>query len=142
MLPIKDNVPTRTFPVVTVALIAVNVLVWIWEVAGTSVDADVFHYGYYPCSLDGPCVEPAVLVHHVPWYEGVFTSMFMHGSWIHIGGNMLFLWIFGNNVEDAFGHVRFLFWYLALVFSRLASTHAERELRELREHGLDLGVLQ
>jgi membrane associated rhomboid family serine protease len=113
VLPIKDNVPTRTFPVVTVTLIAVNVLVWIWEVAGTSVDADVFHYGYYPCSLDGPCVEPAVLVHHVPWYEGVFTSMFMHGSWIHIGGNMLFLWIFGNNVEDAFGHVRFLFWYLA-----------------------------
>jgi membrane associated rhomboid family serine protease len=113
VLPIKDNVPTRTFPVVTVALIAVNVLVWIWEVAGTSVDADVFHYGYYPCSLDGPCVQPAILVHHVPWYEGVFTSMFMHASWIHIGGNMLFLWIFGNNVEDAFGHVRFLFWYLA-----------------------------
>jgi membrane associated rhomboid family serine protease len=113
VLPIKDNVPTRTFPVVTVALIAVNVLVWIWEVAGTSVDADIFHYGYYPCSLDGPCVQPAVLVHHVPWYEGVFTSMFMHASWIHIGGNMLFLWIFGNNVEDAFGHVRFLFWYLA-----------------------------
>ena len=113
MLPIKDNVPTRTFPVVTVALIAVNVLVWIWEVAGTSVDADIFHYGYYPCSLDGPCVQPAVLVHHVPWCEGVFTSMFMHASWIHIGGNMLFLWIFGNNVEDAFGHVRFLFWYLA-----------------------------
>jgi membrane associated rhomboid family serine protease len=113
VLPIKDNVPTRTFPVVTVALIAVNVLVWIWEVTGTSVDADIFHYGYYPCSLDGPCVQPAVLVHHVPWYEGVFTSMFMHASWIHIGGNMLFLWIFGNNVEDAFGHVRFLFWYLA-----------------------------
>jgi rhomboid family protein len=113
VLPIKDNVPTRTFPVVTVALIAVNALVWIWEVTGTPVDADVFHYGYYPCSLDGPCVAPAVLVQHVPWYEGVFTSMFMHGSWIHIGGNMLFLWIFGNNIEDAFGHVRFLFWYLA-----------------------------
>jgi len=113
VLPIKDNVPTRTFPVVTVALIAANVLVWIWEVTGTSVDADILHYGYYPCSLEGPCVQPAVLVHHVPWYEGVFTSMFMHASWIHIGGNMLFLWIFGNNVEDAFGHVRFLFWYLA-----------------------------
>ena len=113
MLPLRDNVPTRTFPVVTVALIAANVLVWIWEVTGTSVDADILHYGYYPCSLEGPCVQPAVLVHHVPWYEGVFTSMFMHASWIHIGGNMLFLWIFGNNVEDAFGHVRFLFWYLA-----------------------------
>ena len=124
MLPIKDNVPTRTFPVVTVALIAVNVLVWIWEVTGTPVDADVFHYGYYPCSLDGPCVQPAVLVHHVPWYEGVFTSMFMHGSWIHIGGNMLFLWIFGNNVEDAFGHVRFLFWYLAAGLAAAAAQTA------------------
>jgi rhomboid family protein len=113
VLPIKDNVPTRTFPVVTVGLIAVNVLVWIWEFTGTSVDEDVFHYGYYPCSLDGPCVEPAALVHHLPWYEGVFTSMFMHGSWIHIGGNMLFLWIFGNNVEDSLGRVRFLLWYLA-----------------------------
>jgi rhomboid family protein len=112
VLPIKDNVPTRTFPVVTVGLIAVNVAVWIWEFTGTPVDEDVFHYGYYPCSLDSPCVEPATLVHHVPWYEGIFTSMFMHGSWIHIGGNMLFLWIFGNNVEDSFGRVRFLLWYL------------------------------
>ena len=124
MLPIKDNVPTRTFPVVTVALIAANVLVWIWEVTGTSVDADILHYGYYPCSLEGPCVQPAVLVHHVPWYEGVFTSMFMHASWIHIGGNMLFLWIFGNNVEDAFGHVRFLFWYLAAGLAAAAAQTA------------------
>ncbi len=113
MLPIKDNVPTRTFPVVTVVLIAVNVAVWIWEITGTSVDNDVFHYGYYPCSLNGPCVEPATLVHHVVWYEGILTSMFMHGSWLHIGGNMLFLWIFGNNVEDALGHAVFLVWYLA-----------------------------
>jgi len=113
VLPIKDNVPTRTFPVVTVVLIAVNVAVWIWEITGTSVDNDVFHYGYYPCSLNGPCVEPATLVHHVVWYEGIFTSMFMHGSWLHIGGNMLFLWIFGNNVEDALGHAVFLVWYLA-----------------------------
>ena len=67
MLPIKDNVPTRTFPFVTVTLIAVNVAVWIWEITGTSVDADVFRYGYYPCSFDGPCVEPATLVHHVVW---------------------------------------------------------------------------
>ena len=113
MLPLKDNVPTRSFPIVTVGLIAANIVVWIWEFTGTSVNQDVFHYGYYPCSLDGPCVAPAVLVHHVPWYEGVFSSMFMHGSWLHIGGNMLFLWIFGNNVEDAFGRIRFLLWYLA-----------------------------
>jgi membrane associated rhomboid family serine protease len=113
VLPLKDNVPTRSFPIVTVGLIAVNIVVWIWEFTGTSVEHDVLHYGYYPCSLEGPCVAPAALVHHLPWYEGVFSSMFMHGGWLHIGGNMLFLWIFGNNVEDAFGRIRFLLWYLA-----------------------------
>jgi rhomboid family protein len=113
LIPVKDNVPTRSFPIVTVGLIAANIIVWIWEFTGTPVDQDVLHYGYYPCSLDGPCVAPAALVHHLPWYESVFSSMFMHGSWLHIGGNMLFLWIFGNNVEDAFGRIRFLLWYLA-----------------------------
>ena len=111
MLPLKDNVPTRTFPVVTVGLIAANVIVWIWEVR-TGVEHDVLHYGYYPCSLEGPCVQPASLVPHLPWYEGAFSSMFMHGGWLHIAGNMLFLWIFGNNVEDSIGHARFLVWYL------------------------------
>ena len=109
MLPLKDNVPTRTFPLVTVALIVVNSIVWLWEWK-TGVNKEVLHYGFYPCSLEGPCVQPASLVHHVSWYDGVFTAMFMHGSWIHIGGNMLFLWIFGNNVEDAMGKVRFLLW--------------------------------
>jgi membrane associated rhomboid family serine protease len=113
LLPLKDNVPTRTFPIVTVGLIAVNIIVWIWEFTGTPVDEDVFHYGYYPCTLGHNCVGVVTHIHHLPWYEGVFTSMFMHGSWLHIGGNMLFLWIFGNNVEDAFGRIRFLVWYLA-----------------------------
>jgi membrane associated rhomboid family serine protease len=57
-------------------------------------------------------VAPASTVHYLPWFAGVFTSMFMHASWIHIGGNMLFLWIFGNNVEDSMGRARFLVWYL------------------------------
>jgi membrane associated rhomboid family serine protease len=111
LLPLKDNVPTRTFPVVTLALIAANTLAWIWEWK-SGVDKEVLHYGYYPCTVHGPCVEPASLVPHIPFYEGAFTSMFMHGSWFHIAGNMLFLWIFGNNVEDAMGKVRFLLWYL------------------------------
>jgi membrane associated rhomboid family serine protease len=114
VFPIKDNVPTRSFPIVTLALIAANIAVWIWEVTGTSIDDDVTRYGYYPCTVEGPCTEPASLVPHVlPWWEGVFSSMFMHGSWLHIAGNLLFLWIFGNNVEDAFGRVRFLLWFLA-----------------------------
>ena len=111
MLPLKDNVPTRAFPLVTVALIAANVIVWLWEWE-TGVEKEVIHYGYYPCSVEGPCVAPAATVDHLPWFLGAFTSMFMHASWIHIGGNMLFLWIFGNNVEDSMGRTRFLVWYL------------------------------
>jgi len=112
VLPLKDNVPTRSFPLVTVSLIAANTIVWLWE-RSTGVDSAVLHDGYYPCSVQGPCVAPASQVHHLPWYEGAFSSMFLHASWLHILGNMLFLWIFGNNVEDALGRVRFLFWYLA-----------------------------
>lgn len=112
MFPLKDNVPTRAFPIVTVGIITVNAIVWVWEFTGTSVDADVIHYGYYPCKVDGPCVGPALHA-AIPWYEEVFTSMFMHGGWAHIIFNMLFLWIFGNNVEDALGRVRFLLWYIA-----------------------------
>jgi membrane associated rhomboid family serine protease len=113
MLPIKDNVPTRAFPYVTVGLIAVNTLVWLWEVAGTPVNADVVHFGYYPCTVNSSCLASQVPPDHLPAWQSVLTSMFMHASWLHIAGNMLFLWIFGNNVEDALGRVRFLLWYLA-----------------------------
>jgi membrane associated rhomboid family serine protease len=112
MLPLRDNVPTRTFPIVTIGIIVVNVIVWIWEVTGTSVETDVIHYGYYPCKIQGDCIGPALRA-EVPWYENTFTSMFMHGGWEHIIFNMLFLWIFGNNVEDALGKVRFFLWYIA-----------------------------
>jgi membrane associated rhomboid family serine protease len=111
VIPLKDNVPTRSFPIVTVGLIAANVVVWIWEWK-TGVDKEVMHYGYYPCTLAGPCEPRLVPPDHLSWYDGLFTSMFMHGSWLHIGGNMLFLWIFGNNVEDSLGRLRFLLWYL------------------------------
>ena len=67
----------------------------------------------------GPCHLPPGF-HALPWYEGVFTGMFMHASWEHILGNMLFFWIFGNNVEDALGHVGFLFWYLAAGVAAMA----------------------
>jgi membrane associated rhomboid family serine protease len=113
VLPLRDNVPTRAFPLVTAALIAANVVVFFWEIGGTALDEDVIRYGYYPCSLSGPCLEPASLVDYLPWYEGAFTSMFMHGGFEHLLGNMLFLWIFGNNIEDALGRVRFLLWYVA-----------------------------
>ena len=122
MLPLRDNVPTRSFAFVTVGLILANAIVWFWELGGTSVEEDVLRYGYYPCTISGPCVSPASQIDHLSWYDGAFTSMFMHGGWEHIVGNMLFLWIFGNNVEDALGHLRFLVWYLV---AGLAATSAQ-----------------
>ena len=110
MIPLKDNVPTRSFPIVTVGLIAANVMVYVWEVSGSGLNAHVISWGYYPCAIDGPCVGPALRHHEV--ILTVLSAMFMHGGIVHIGGNMLFLWIFGNNVEDALGHVRFLLFYL------------------------------
>jgi membrane associated rhomboid family serine protease len=121
MLPLRDNVPTRTFPIVTIALIVANAIVWFWELKAPGVTVHVFRDGYYPCSVSGPCVATAP-PDHLPWYEGAFTGMFMHASWVHIAGNMLFLWIFGNNVEDALGRVRFLLWYIA---AGLAATAAQ-----------------
>jgi membrane associated rhomboid family serine protease len=117
VIPLRDNVPTRTFPILTVALIVINVIVWFWEILGTPLDRDVIQYGYYPCAVDGPCVGPAL--QREPLWVTTFSSMFMHGSWIHIIGNMLFLWIFGNNVEDALGRARFVVFYL---LSGLAAT--------------------
>jgi membrane associated rhomboid family serine protease len=117
VIPLRDNVPTRTFPIVTIGIIVVNAIVWFWEIGGRGVNYHVVKDGYYPCTFEGPCegiqIGNNVFRHHLPWWEGTFTSMFMHGSWVHILGNMLFLWIFGNNVEDALGKVRFLAWYLA-----------------------------
>jgi membrane associated rhomboid family serine protease len=119
VLPLRDNVPTRSFPIVTTALIVANTVVWVLELRGTPVEEDVFRYGFYPCSVSGPCVAPSP-ANHLPWYEGAFTSMFMHGSWAHLIGNMLFLWIFGNNVEDALGRIRFLAWYVVAGFAATA----------------------
>jgi membrane associated rhomboid family serine protease len=117
VLPLRDNVPTRSAPVVTIGLIAVNALVWFWELGGRGVDYHVFKDGFYPCAVEGPCLAQ---VHPLPWYEGVFSGMFMHASWEHILGNMLFLWIFGNNVEDALGRLRFLVWYLCAGIAAMA----------------------
>jgi membrane associated rhomboid family serine protease len=109
VLPLFDNIPTRRLPVVTYGLIAANLVVWLWELSSRGARID--DYAFYPCAVSGPCVGPAA--GHLAWPEGVVTSMFLHASWLHVLGNMLFLWIFGNNVEDVMGRVRFLVFYLA-----------------------------
>jgi hypothetical protein len=121
VIPLRDNVPTRRFPVVTVGLVVACFLVWFWELGGSGVTAHVVRDGYYPCTIEGPCHVP---FHPLPWYEGTFTAMFMHASWEHILGNMLFLWIFGNNVEEALGRVRFLVWYVAAGAAAMAAQTA------------------
>jgi membrane associated rhomboid family serine protease len=79
MFPLRDSVPGRTTPYVTVGLIVANFLVWFWELRSPGVDVHVFRDGFYPCALHGPCHLPPGF-HHLPWYEGVFTGMFMHAS--------------------------------------------------------------
>jgi membrane associated rhomboid family serine protease len=106
MLPLKDRLPTERRPVVTISLIAANAAVWLgYQVS--QLDESIEEIGYQPCEVDGSC--PTVGLY---WLLNVFTSMFAHGSWDHIVVNMLFLWIFGNNVEDALGRARFLLFYL------------------------------
>ena len=109
MIPLFDRIPVRRFSVVTYGLIAANFAVWFWELGqrGNRIE----HYAFYPCAVSGPCIGGAR--DHIAWPEGVLSSMFMHASWLHILGNMLFLWIFGNNVEDVMGRFRFLVFYVA-----------------------------
>ncbi|HEU6445806.1 MAG TPA: rhomboid family intramembrane serine protease [Gaiellaceae bacterium] len=106
MFPIKDNVPTRSFPLVTILLIAANVAVFVLYQL-PDFDHSVNQLAYHPCEVTREC--PVV---GEDWPVTAITSMFMHGDWFHLGGNMLFLWIFGNNVEDSFGKIRFLVFYL------------------------------
>jgi hypothetical protein len=106
MIPLSDGIPARRFPFVNVALILANFAVWIFYEL-PHLNPSVAHASFYPCSVDGSCHAPE------SWGVSWFTSMFMHGSWDHILGNMLFLAIFGKNVEDAFGHVRYLALYVA-----------------------------
>jgi membrane associated rhomboid family serine protease len=116
MLPLFDNIPVRRLAFVTYGLIAANFAVWWWELGARSSRVD--HYAFYPCAVSGPCAGAAR--DHIGWPGGVLSGMFLHASWVHILGNMLFLWIFGNNVEDALGHVGFLFWYLAAGVAAIA----------------------
>ena len=91
MIPLRDSVPGQTKPYVTIGLIVANLIVWFWELSNPGVDVHVFRDGFYPCAVEGRCHLPPGF-HALPWYESVFTGMFMHANWGHILGNMLFLW--------------------------------------------------
>jgi membrane associated rhomboid family serine protease len=112
MIPLKDDNPTRTFPFMNYALIVACVLVFFWEASlGTHAQKAILGYGFIPDVLLGNArLPPGVAT--VPAWMTVFTSMFLHGGWMHLIGNMLYLWIFADNVEDRFGHGRFVVFYL------------------------------
>lgn len=124
MIPLRDDNPTLLTPVITIAIIIINVLVWLYfEGGGVSesvLSSSVCQFGTIPAELTGmtghyggvqlgagaPCAFGGFT-----WVT-VLTSMFLHGSWLHLIGNMWFLWLFGNNIEDSMGHLRFLVFYL------------------------------
>jgi membrane associated rhomboid family serine protease len=134
VLPLKDDIPTRRFPVLTVAIIAICCAVYflfehgLWDLGATGNER-VLEYGAIPYEITHPgkeCAEAAgqlvcegqpgvsgTAPDQAPWWVTIFTSMFMHGSLLHLAGNMLFLWIFGNNIEDSMDEFRFVLFYLA-----------------------------
>lgn len=108
MIPLRDHNPTVLTPVVTVALIAANTAAFFYELSldPRYLERFIYQMGMVPSSL---------LYAHIPGTGGYFTvltSMFLHGGWLHLIGNMLYLWIFGNNIEDSMGHLRFIVFYL------------------------------
>jgi membrane associated rhomboid family serine protease len=162
VLPLKDNIPTAQFPIATVVVIAINVIIFIWQLnfptderldqAGFgAIDQSALEYGAIPDRITNPsedlncavgAVESAgqlqagivcpgsrefreaevagrsdpgltpIPIDQAPWWVTLFTSMFMHGGILHIAGNMLFLWVFGNNIEDSMGRLKFVLFYL------------------------------
>jgi membrane associated rhomboid family serine protease len=130
LFPLKDDIPTRRFPVLTVAIIGICCAVYflfeqgLWGL-GTTGNERVLEFGAIPYEITNPGKECGAvdgqvvceaaadqLADQAAWWVTIFSSMFMHGSLLHLGGNMLFLWIFGNNIEDSMSRVRFVAFYL------------------------------
>src|SRR6476660_2153149 len=99
MIPLRDVIPSRTTPYITVTIIVLNALAWLFEISlpQRQLNEFLYVYGVVPASFSAPTLV---------------TSMFLHGSWSHVIGNMWYLWIFGDNVEDRMGHTRFAIFYL------------------------------
>jgi membrane associated rhomboid family serine protease len=143
VLPLSSGIPARRFPIVNVAIIVANFAVWLFYEL-PHLERSVIHASFYPCTVDNSCNGPE------PWGVSWITAMFMHGSWDHILGNMLFLAVFGKNVEDAFGPVRYLLFYFAGGFAAtltqtamtlLFGTAAEARVPNLGASGAIAAVL-
>ncbi len=110
MIPIKDRNPTYRFPVVNIAIIVANIAIFLYEVSlGPRLESFFLRFGVVPLDF-----STSFNSSHgsVATYVPILSSMFLHGGWLHLGGNMLFLWIFGDNVEDKLGHGRYFVFYV------------------------------
>ena len=141
MLPLRDDIPSSRFPIVTVTLVVLNAIVFIQELMmGPHLEEALFNWALVPARYTGGGGEFSLLGLAVPF----FSSMFLHGGWIHLIGNMWILWIFGDNVEDRLGHGKFLLLYL---FSGLAAgvlhivTNADSVVPTIGASGAVAGVM-
>jgi membrane associated rhomboid family serine protease len=118
VIPLRDDIPSRSFPFVNLTLISINVFFFLMELGmGARLDRFLFHAGVIPALYTGPRgtlnpVDIGLTVLDPDLASRILFSMFLHGGWAHILGNMLYLWIFGDNVEDRLGHLRYLAFYL------------------------------
>ena len=112
MIPLRDSIRSRTFPLVNLTIIILNLVIYVWEVMlGPQQLNQVFYvFGLVPARAYDIFISGASIT---PVLVNLFTSMFIHGGWIHVIGNMLFLWVFGDNIEDRLGHFKYLLFYLA-----------------------------
>jgi membrane associated rhomboid family serine protease len=110
MIPFRDNIPTRTFPVITISIILANVFVFLYELGlGRGLERFIMQYGVVPAAVFAwPQSDRPLTAVLLPF----LTSMFLHAGWLHLIGNMWYLWIFGDNVEDRLGHFTYLIFYL------------------------------
>jgi membrane associated rhomboid family serine protease len=107
MIPLRDENPTRTFPFVTLGIIIANVLLFIYELnLGNRLEETIMRFAVIPYDVTHRIIDPRVIF-------TLFSALFFHGGFAHIFGNMLYLWVFGNNIEDRLGHLRFIFFYFA-----------------------------
>lgn len=119
MIPLKDDIPASRLPVVTIALVAVNCLVYLYlkSLGGEGYESALFRLGTIPYEITHGVELNSEGAFPIPLT--LFTAMFLHGGFLHLAGNMLYLWIFGDNIEDRLGHVKFFFFY---IFSGLAAS--------------------